>query len=57
MHTKFWSENLKRRDHSEDRDVYGKIILERMIGYRMASGSREHGNEPSASKKGEEFLD
>jgi hypothetical protein len=26
MHTKFWSETLKGRDHSEDID--GKIILE-----------------------------
>jgi hypothetical protein len=28
MHTKFWPENLKRRDHSEDLVVDGKIILE-----------------------------
>jgi hypothetical protein len=28
MHTKFWSEDLKGRDHSEDLGVDGKIILE-----------------------------
>jgi hypothetical protein len=28
LHTKFWSENLKERDHSEDKDVDRKIILE-----------------------------
>jgi hypothetical protein len=26
MHTKFWSENVKRIDHSEDLDVDGDII-------------------------------
>jgi hypothetical protein len=28
MHTKFWSENLKGRDYSEDLGVDGKMILE-----------------------------
>jgi hypothetical protein len=28
MHTKFWSENLKGRDHSDDLSVDGRIILE-----------------------------
>jgi len=28
MHTKFWSENLKERDHVEDIGVDGRIILE-----------------------------
>jgi len=28
MHTKFWSENLNRRNHSEDKGVDGKIKLE-----------------------------
>jgi hypothetical protein len=28
MHTVFWLENLKGRDHSEDLDVDEKIILE-----------------------------
>jgi hypothetical protein len=31
MHTKFWSENLKGSDHSEDPGVDGKIILEWII--------------------------
>jgi hypothetical protein len=32
MHTKFWLEDLKRRDHSEDLDVNGSIILEWILG-------------------------
>jgi hypothetical protein len=28
MHTKFWSSNLKGRDHSEDEGIDGRIILE-----------------------------
>jgi hypothetical protein len=28
MHTKFWSEKLKGRDHSEDLYVDGRVILE-----------------------------
>jgi hypothetical protein len=28
MHTKFWLEGLKGRDHSEDLGIDGKIILE-----------------------------
>jgi hypothetical protein len=32
MYTKFWSENLKGRDHSEDLRVDVKIILERILG-------------------------
>jgi hypothetical protein len=27
MHTEFCSKNLKGRDHLEDSDVYGRIIL------------------------------
>jgi hypothetical protein len=27
MHTKFWSENLKGRNQSEDLDVNGMVIL------------------------------
>jgi hypothetical protein len=30
--TKFWLENLKGRDHSEDLDVDGMIILEWILG-------------------------
>jgi len=32
MHTKFWSEDLKGRDHSEDLGVDGKLILVRILG-------------------------
>jgi hypothetical protein len=32
MHTKFWSQNLKGRDQSEDIRLYGKIILEWLFG-------------------------
>jgi hypothetical protein len=32
MHTKFWSENQKGRDPSEDLEVGGRIILEWMFG-------------------------
>jgi hypothetical protein len=32
MHTKFWSENLKGRDHVEDLGMDKKIILEWMLG-------------------------
>jgi hypothetical protein len=30
--TKFWSENMKERDHSKHLDVDGKIISERIFG-------------------------
>jgi hypothetical protein len=32
MHTKLWLENLKGRNHSEDLDVDGGIILESVLG-------------------------
>jgi hypothetical protein len=32
MHTIFWFENQKRRDHSEDLGVDGKITLECALG-------------------------
>jgi hypothetical protein len=32
MCEKFWSENLKERDHSEDLGVYGRIILDWISG-------------------------
>jgi hypothetical protein len=32
MVTVFWLENLKGRDHSEDLDVDGRIILEWILG-------------------------
>jgi hypothetical protein len=56
---------------SLDLDVDGKIILELILwemvgncvmdasesGQRLVMGSCKHGNEPSGSIKGEEFLD
>jgi hypothetical protein len=32
MHTIFWFENLKGRDHLEDLGMDGKIILEWILG-------------------------
>jgi hypothetical protein len=32
MHTKFWSENLKERDHLEYLGVEGKVILKSILG-------------------------
>jgi hypothetical protein len=59
MHTKFWSENLKGRDHEENLNVDGRIILECILGkqdgkfrmdssgsgYGQVAGSCEHGND------------
>jgi hypothetical protein len=59
VHTKFWSENLKGRDHSEDLGVDGKIILGNWVGrcglnpssrgLGPVAGSSEQGNELSFS--------
>jgi len=32
MHITFWSVSLKRRDHSEDVGVDGRMILEQILG-------------------------
>jgi hypothetical protein len=32
VHTLFWLENLKGRDHSKDLVVDGKVILELILG-------------------------
>jgi len=37
MHTKFRSENLSRRDHSEALGIGGKIKLEWLLGNRVES--------------------
>jgi hypothetical protein len=34
-HMKYWSENQKGRDLSEDLDVDGKIVLEFILGKKM----------------------
>jgi hypothetical protein len=70
MHTVFWLENLKGRDHLEYLGVGGRIILEWILGvvrrcgldeYSLGEGPMagccEHGNEPSDSIKGGEFID
>jgi hypothetical protein len=67
MYTKFWSENLKERDHAEDVD--GKMMLEWIVGKVRSCGLDvtdsewepvaefcEHSNEPSVSMKVGEFL-
>jgi hypothetical protein len=58
----FWLENLKRRDHSEDIGVGGRIIGSCGLDssgseYGPSVGSRERGDELSGSIKGEEFID
>jgi hypothetical protein len=35
MSTKFWSENLKGRSHSEDLAIDGRIILKWILGNRV----------------------
>jgi hypothetical protein len=65
--TIFWMENLKVRNHLEDLVVDGKIILECVLGkedgkvwasvWGPVAGFFEHGNEPSGSVGGGEFLD
>jgi len=69
MYTKFWSENLKGRDHSKDQGIDGMIILQCVLGNGVwrcgldSSGSGqgpvtdscEHGDEPSGSIKGREI--
>jgi hypothetical protein len=32
MHSEIWSDNLKRRDHSEDIGIDGRILLEWILG-------------------------
>jgi hypothetical protein len=68
--TKFWSENLKERDHTEDLGVTEVIILEWILGkyggklwtrfmwlsVGTVEGFCEYGNGPSGSIIGEKFL-
>jgi hypothetical protein len=65
-----WLGNLKGRDHSENLDVDGMIILKSILGKEGGGcgldssgsvqgwvvGSCEHSNEPSSSIKGKGFL-
>jgi len=66
MHTQFQSENLKVRDHKEALGADLKRALQWILrvltglsgsGQELEAGSCEHGNEPSGSIKGGEFLD
>jgi hypothetical protein len=71
MHIKFWSENLKGRDHLRHRcrwDGNIKMDFKEKETVRMYTGfiwlwtdqvvvSCEHSNEPTHSMKGLEFLD
>jgi hypothetical protein len=71
MHTIFWLENLKGRCRSEDPRIDGRIILEWILGKEggklwtgfiwlrigTTTGSCEHGDGPSGSIKGGEFLE
>jgi hypothetical protein len=64
MHTKFCLENLKGRDLFGDTDVDGRITLKgnlKEVGCEGVdliepSGAGNHGNKPSGSIKGLEFL-
>jgi hypothetical protein len=60
----FLSENEKGRDHSEDLDVNGKIILKwilnrvgRLLRIETIGGLCEYGSKSSGSIKGGKFLD
>jgi len=70
VHPKFWSENLKERDYSEDLGVNGTVLecmLEKyggkcgldfsVSGKGTVAGSCEHDNETSGSIKGGEFFE
>jgi hypothetical protein len=70
MHSKFWLENLKGREHSENTDIGGRIILKWILqkqGVGCALGSCGSAGisgvllltqyKPSCSIKDEEFLD
>jgi hypothetical protein len=68
---KIWSDNCEGRDHLEDLGADGTRILKQILrqqGWKMwtgfmwlrrelVAGCCEHGNEPSCSIKGGEFLD
>jgi hypothetical protein len=66
MHTKFWTENLQGRDHLEDLEPEGRVILAWILGIKGAKAWTgriwlrvgpmvsfcEHGKEPPGSIKG-----
>jgi hypothetical protein len=61
MRTKFWSGNLKGRDHSEDLGVDGEV-LESVLGKeggrrRLDSFGSGYGPVVGSCERGGEFLD
>jgi hypothetical protein len=38
LYTEFWWGNLRERDHTEDRSVDGRIILNGSLGFGIGSG-------------------
>jgi hypothetical protein len=67
MHIEFWWENQIERDHYEDLDIGGRVILKLILdrigwygldlsGPRQGSCSCEHGNENLGSIKFWEFF-
>jgi hypothetical protein len=42
MCRKFWLENLKGRDHSEDMEIDGRIILEWLLGILVRHKARQY---------------
>jgi hypothetical protein len=57
MHTKFWSENFKGRDYSEDLDVDGKLISEPILRCCLRLETSESHNELYCYIKFGETLD
>jgi hypothetical protein len=62
INTKFWSKNLKGRDHLEDPGIGNTRMDLRKTGWEGAdwlhlAQDRENGNDPSGSIQGREFLD
>jgi hypothetical protein len=55
MYTKLWPENLKLRDHVEEKNI--KMNLREGCDYVGWTESNEHGNELSDHIKGGNFLE
>jgi hypothetical protein len=61
MHTKFWSENVKVKGHSEDLNVNGRILLEGTLRQnvgRVRIGCKGTGQGPVAGccEQGNEII-
>jgi hypothetical protein len=66
MHTKFWLENLKGKDHLRWEDAIRMDLGEIVGGFGLdlcgsgqgpVVGSHEHSNDPSGPMKRKEFLE